>query len=89
MGMNIDNVIEFIWAVFSGIITLRVFNPLYNTIFGTLDWSGHLITKYGLMLVAGIIVFGVVFFIPFKVFTTIKNDWTSQGGNEGNLNEGY
>ncbi len=89
MGMSINNVIGFIWAVFSGIITLRVFNPLYNTIFGTLDWSNHLITKYGLMLVAGMIVFGVCFFVPFKVFTTIREEYKSNQGNGGNLNEGY
>lgn len=73
-GMSIDNVIGFIWAVFSGIITLRVANPLYNTLFGALNWSNHLLLKYALQLIFGVIVFGVAFFIPFKIFTTIKNE---------------
>lgn len=79
-GMSIDNVIGFIWAVFSGIITLRVANPLYDVLFSTLDWSGHLITMYALMLGFMIIIFGICFFIPFKIFTTIKRDYS--GGDE-------
>lgn len=72
-GMSVNNVIGFIWAVFSGIITLRLANPLYNTIFG-LDWGFSFtarMSKYGLMIIFGVIMFGAIFYIPFRVFTEV------------------
>lgn len=86
MGMSVNNVIGFIWAVFSGIIWLRLANPLYNAIFG-LDWgfsTTAIMTKYGLMIIFGVILFGAVFFIPFKIFTTIREDFI-----QGNKTEYY
>lgn len=65
--MSVRNIIAFIWAVFSGIIVLRVTNPIYNILFG-LTWE-NLLLKYGLQLIFAIFVFAVIFFIPFKAFT--------------------
>lgn len=82
--MSVTNVIGFIWACFAGILTLRITNPLYSMIFG-LNWatpnigSIGMLTKYGMMIMFGVFIFAVAFFIPFKAFTTIKDKL-----NEGN-----
>lgn len=81
MGMSINNVLGFIWAVFSGIIALRLGNVFYDMIFGGLNWSGHLITKYALLISFSIIIFGIVFFVPFKVYTTMTED-KEEGGED-------
>lgn len=71
MGISVRNIVAFIWLVFSGIITLRVLNPIYNLIFG-LTWE-NLLLKYSLQFIFGIFIFAVCFFIPFRAFTDVSD----------------
>lgn len=71
--MSVNNVVSFVLACFVAIITLRLANPLWDAIFG-LDWGFSTmatLTKYALMLIFGFIIFGIAFFIPFKIFTDV------------------
>lgn len=70
--MSVRNVVGFIWAIFSGIITLRVLNPLYNIIFG-LTWDNNML-MYAMQFVFAVFIFAVCFFIPFRTFTEFADE---------------
>lgn len=76
MGLSVRNVIAFIWLIFSGIIALRVLNPIWNVLFSSLTWNSALL-KYSMEFVIAIFIFAVVFFIPFRAFTNVsdKMEW--------------
>lgn len=86
MGVSVKNVIQFIWFGFSGILTLRLTNPLYNILF-SLDWSGSWtarVTSWILKIGFAIFIFGVAFFLPIQKLTNVgdKIDKWREGGDE-------
>lgn len=67
-AISVRNVVGLIWAGFVGILAIRVINPIYDIMFGSLTWNNPIL-KFSLEIIFMIAVFGVGFFVPFKVFT--------------------